>query len=733
MIEAAWLLAAVELNGALVSRGAMAALTDTQCAVEFQAIAPSLSAQAQKQKRGEYWIAPSEACSYDESNALLKIRLAQESLASKTLTLSESSGDLSIALLHSPDKLVERAEFASQPAPKPIPSAAFDLFAGSGLQGMGAVFAVGPWSLQGLRQDPKVGFVNERLTTEYFFADGGHIRLGDFRTDYGVEQSFGEFRGISLTNRAAPLRGDGKSQGALAIESPSRVQFFDRNGMAVYSSEILPPGNYQIQGYGASTIPGFLEARLIDVNGNTQSISIAWSADRRLMSAGQTEWEFFSGHRRETLNRLSPTQTHAGRIRHGLTQQLTFGLHAESHGRDQRWAMEASSRKIPSVIGTAAFGQTCAANACASTWLLEGRADVQKKAFLVTSLGRVLPRTPQASIAQIAQLSLSGAWSVKLSASIYLASERPDNGPTQHSQTFSASLRLSPQTSLQLQARHQTLAGQGSAWSGTLGLTVAFTQSHASASGYVQQRSASRNQSASVDYSVQFSKNSPTAYGPQLSLVQTQGNTSRSDAFGRFASRYGDASARTDSLTNRIDWSASTRLWVTAHAVSFAPTGEHNLVIHELGLAQVKIAHAGSESQLTDAAGQAVFRKSPAWTDSRYSIDSKTMPFGINMGVSSVKIPLAMHRAYLVDYRALWSSAQSWEIANAGMLGGLGALTLTDRYGRPVYLSQDGYVDVQSSDQLPLTAKPAIGPPLTCKLSNQAQTHHLLYCQNIPL
>ncbi len=733
MIEAAWLLAAIELNGALISRGAMAALTETQCAVEFQAIAPSLSAQAQKQKRGEYWVAPSKACSYDESNALLRIRLPQESLASKTLTLSESSGDLSIALLHSPDKLVERAEFSSQPAPMPIPSAAFDLFAGSGLQGIGAVFALGPWSLQGLRQDPKAGLKNERITTEYFFIDGGHIRLGDFRTDYGVEQSFGEFRGISLTNRAAPLRGDGKAQGALAIENPTRVQFFDRNGMAVYSSEILPPGNYQIQGYGASTIPGFLEARLIDVNGNTQSISIAWSADRRLMSAGQTEWEFFSGHRRETLNRLSPTQTHAGRIRYGLTQELTGGLHAESHGRDQRWALEASSRKIPSVIGTASFGQSCAKNACASTWLLESRADLQKKAFLVASLGRVLPRTPQASIAQIAQLSLSGAWSAKLSASIHLATERPDNGPTQHSQTLSASFRLSPHTSLQLQTRHQALTSQGSAWSGTLGLTVSFAKSHASASGYMQQRSSAGNQPASTDYSVQVSKNSATSYGPQISLAYTQGHTPRSDAFGRFASRYGDASARADSLTNRMDWSASTRLWMTAHAISFAPTGEHNLVIHELGLPHVKIAHAGSESQLTNAAGKAVFRKSPAWTDSRYSIDSKTVPFGINMGISAVKIPLAMHRAYLVDYRALWSSAQSWEIANAEILGELGALNLTDRHGRPVYLAQDGYVDVQSADQLPLTAIPTNGPPLSCKLSSKAQTSYLLYCQNISL
>ncbi len=733
MIEAAWLLAAIELNGAFISRGAMAALTETQCAVEFQAIAPSLSNAAQKTRQGDYWVTSAHDCSYDESNALLRIRLSQDSLASKTLTLSESSGDLSIALLHSPEKLSERDEFASQPAPTPIPSAAFDLFAGSSLKGLGAVFAAGPWSLQGLRQDPKSGLSNERITAEYFFMNGAHIRIGDFRTDYGVEQSFGEFRGISLTNRAAPLRGDGKAQGQLAIENPSRVQFFDRNGMAVYSSEILPPGNYQIQGYGASTIPGFLEARLIDVNGNTQSIAIAWSADRRLMSAGQTEWDFFSGYARENQNLLSARKTYAGRMRYGLTQQITGGLHAESQGTNRRWAIEASSRHLPSMIGTAALGQSCAGQICGATWLLEGRADLHKKAFLIASIGRSLSRAPQPRLAQIAQLSLSGAWSAKLSSSLHLSTEHPQNGAAQHSQTLSASLRLSPWASLQLQARHQVLASQGSNWLATLGIAIAFPNSNSSASGYLQQRSATTNQRASTDYTVQVSKNSPLAYGPQISLAHTQGQLARSDAFGRYASRYGDASARTDSLSNRLDWSTSTRLWVTSHAISFAPTGEHNLVIHELGLPDVRIAHAGSESQLTDAQGRAVFRKSPAWTDSRYLIDNKTVPFGINMGISSVKIPLAMHRAYVVDYRALWSSAQSWQIANMQSLGDLQALRLTDRHGRPVYLTADGYVDVQSSDQLPLTAKPMQGGPLGCTLSNTTQSTHLLYCQSISL
>lgn len=733
MIETVWLLAAIELNGALISRGAMVSLTDTQCAVEHAVIAPSLSDSAQKQRQGDHWITKAEDCSYSESDALLKIRLSQESLAHKTLTLSESSGTLSIALLHDPSILAQTPEYASQPAPTPIPSAAFDVFAGSGFQGLGGTFALGPWSLQGLRQSPRSGPASERFTAEHFMADGAHARVGDFRTSFGFEQAFGEFRGLSLTNRAAPLRGDGKAQASLAIENPSRVQFFDRNGIAVYSSEILPPGNYQVQGYGASTIPGFLEARLVDVNGVTQSVALPWSADRRLMSQHQTEWEMFSGYARDYFGGLSQTASTSAQIRYGITQQITTGLHTEHHANQTRWAIETSTRAIPSLIGTVGLGSACHDQGCDTTWLVEARSDLRKKAFLIASVGRNIARTPTANAAQVAQLSLSGSWSSRLSGAIHLASEQPDNGPSQHSQTLSASLRLAPQISLQLQARHQLFANEGSAWIGTLGVTVSFAALNASAAGYVQHKSKKGAQGARPEIIVQAAKNSPSAYGPQISLAHAQGQTDRSDAFGRYASQFGDASARIDSVSNRLDWSASTRLWVTPQAITFAPTGEHNLVIHQLGLADVKIHHAGTESQKTDARGKALFRKSPAWTDSRYLIDSKTVPFGVSLGIGSLKIPLASHRAYLVDYRKLWSTTHHWQIANAQTLGDPETIQLTDRHGKTIFLAADGYVDLHSSDQLPITLKPQWGQQLQCQATGMQQSLTVLDCHSTTL
>jgi hypothetical protein len=730
VIEAAWLLAAIELNGALVSRGAKALLSDTNCAVEYSAIAPALSAAAKKQQQGDFWVTKPEQCSYSETDSLLRIRLSQDALATRVLTLSESSGLVSVALLHNTSLLAEHAEFSSQPAPMPIPSAAFDVFAGSGLQGVGGILSSGPWSLHALHQQAGPSPAAQRLTLDYFFEEGSHARVGDFRTDYGVEQRFGEFRGISFASKAAPLRGDGKAQAQLAIENRSRVQFFDRNGIAVYSSEVLPPGNYQVQGYGASTIPGFLEARLVDVNGVVQSVALPWSADRRILSAQQTEWEFFSGRARSSQGLLKAPIKNAARFRYGLTQHLTFGLHADWEANDKRLALEASTRALPSLIATAALGQACETGDCLPTWRVEARADIRKKAFLAASLERAVANAVSPTTTHIAQISLSGAWSNTLSGSLHIAAELPQTGPAQQTHTISASLRLNPRSSLTLQARHQLFANEGSAWVGTLGLTVSFASRNTTASGHVQQRAGRAGQRGGIDYTVQASKNSPSAYGPQLSLAHTQGQRTRSDAFGRYASAWGDVSARADSLSNRLDWSASTRLWITPEAVTLGPTGEHNLVIHQLGLAAVKIEHAGSETQRTDAKGKALFRKSPAWTDSRYSIDSKSVPFGINLSVGAVKVPLAVHRAYLVDYRALWSATQAWQIANARDFGNSGTFRLEDRHGRAVYISEEGFVDLNSSSQLPLTLVPRDGRRLQCEALTVQQSVTQLHCRS---
>ena len=153
MLSAAWLLAAVELNGALISRGAQVQLTEKECRVEALAMAKSISPEhLRAHQHNATWSIPAAHCSLDESEGLLRIRLPQQALASRELVLGTASGTMSVALLHDAAVLARQPEFMAQPTAKTIPSAAVDFFAGSDLRGLGTVLAHGPWSLSALAQ-----------------------------------------------------------------------------------------------------------------------------------------------------------------------------------------------------------------------------------------------------------------------------------------------------------------------------------------------------------------------------------------------------------------------------------------------------------------------------------------------------------------------------------------------------------------------------------------------------
>lgn len=737
MLEAAWLLAAIELNGAMISRGANVQLTDQHCTVEARVIGPALSAEEQARVRQGQWSTNASHCRFSDTDHVLRITLPQQLLANKTLTLGEPAGTMSVALLHDPMALAQSPSYASQPSAKTIPSAAFDVFLGSGLQRIGTVLASGPWLGQALHQRTSDGHTLSRITGEYIFANSAQLKAGDFRTDHGPEQSFGEFRGLLVTNRAAPLRGEGKAEAGLAIHSPSRVQFFDRNGLPVYSSDILPPGNYQVQGFGASAIPGFLEARLVDINGVSQSVALPWSADRRLLSRGQSEWEIFAGKPRLIEGDLTTPPLYAARFKHGLNQSITLGLHAQRSGDRYSSAMEISSRALPSVIASAALGQSCAALACETTWLAEARATLGKGIQVMASNSRMLSSgsIPVASnssnvastiyssthsqaagqpiFQNTSQLSLTGAWGSKLSGSVHLANTRSDSGRAQSVQTIAASLRLSAQSNLVAQARHHLLEKDASNWSGFIGLTYHFTKERAGLGSYANFRSTPTGGSQQ-GVTLQANMASPGLYGPQLSLAHTQDGVSRSDGFFRYASPHGEGSLRADSLSNKLAWSASTRLWVTQEAMIFTPAGDDNLVIQQLGLEKVRIQHSGRDVQTSNAEGIAIFKKAPSWTDSTYAVDPKSIPFGVHLASHRVRMPLASNRAYLVDYRGLWSQARSWRVAAMDRLAMDGPVTAHDRLGRRVYITPDGFADIQSAEDLPLTITRQSGEKFNC-------------------
>lgn len=343
MLETAWLLLAIELNGAIVSKGAQAYLDAQRCAVESKVMAPltanktSRQASAHAPVKGRQpdaqdayanaWVTDASRCTLDQAEGVMRIRLPQEMLAEKPLALSNSSGAMGLALLHDPALLAGNADYSAQPLPQPIPSLAFDVFAGSDLNGLGLVASRGPLSAALLHQKPSQGFGSTRASTELFFTGGAQLRFGDFRAERGAEQAFGEYRGVHFANKAQPLKADGKAEAMLAVQSPSRVQFLDRNGMAIYSSEMLPPGNYRVQGFAASAVPGFLQAQIIDVNGSVQLVTLPWTGDRRLLLQDETEWDVFAGYPRALAAGLTSPPVFAAKASRGLSSQLTAAAH----------------------------------------------------------------------------------------------------------------------------------------------------------------------------------------------------------------------------------------------------------------------------------------------------------------------------------------------------------------------------------------------------------------------
>jgi hypothetical protein len=709
MIEAAWLLAAVELNGALISRGANVRLTERECMVESRVMAPAVAPKRRATTPTDRpWITAAHHCSYSPTDGLLRIRLPQDQLAQKTLTLGDTLSDVSVAMLHDASVLAQHPDYASQPPTRTIPAAALDTVIGSNVYSLGGLLTHGPWSLQSLVQRPRAGRSTTRSTIDYLFGNGAHIRGGDFRTDSGPEQRFGEYRGVLITNRAAPLRGNGKAEAQLAIESPSKVQFFDRNGVPVYASEILAPGNYQIQGFGASTLPGFLEARLIDINGVSQSVTLPWSADRRLLSAGAYEWEIFSGQSRDALGQSQRSPATSGTLRHGIHPSWTVGGYLERAHSGHRQAAEISSRAMPNVIATAAVGQSCNARDCQRTWLAETRSTIGRSTNLLLSTSRQIGISPTDDGQRHALASLTGALQPRLNGTLQFAHAQSDTGVAQTAKTASLQYRIGPSASLQIQARHQKLTASASAWSGFVGVTVYFSPQRTSVSAYLNTRSSdgsSGNSGANEQLTLQASTSSGRLYGPQFSLAHTESRQSKSDAFFRYASPYGDGSLRADTTSQRLNWSGSTRLWLTSEGLLLTPVGEDNVVVQKLGLASVLVRHSGRDSQISGDDGRVIFRKAPPWTDSSYTIDPRSVPFGVNLATSRVRIPLATNRAYVVDYRGLWSTAQAWRIARRADINPAQPPNVTDRFGKDVYLAPDGFVDLRSGDQLPLSIR----------------------------
>lgn len=735
MLELVWLLAAVEINGVLASKGAQVAITDAQCLVERSVLAGRISEETLSKAKDEKFLSfAKKQCVFREDLNLIELTLSEKELAHRKLVLSEGSTLASVSLLHDPKSLASSSEFAAQPFTTTLPAAAFDLFAGSRFLGLGSTITKGPWSLQTLSQKPDQATALNRITAEYFFKDGAQIRVGDFRAARGPEQQLTESFGLFFTNRASALRGDGKAESELSITSPSRVYFFDQYGSQIYSSELLTPGNYQVQGYGANTMPGFLEARLVDTHGNTRSVLLAWSADRRLLAAGQMQWEGFFAKIRSPITQTLQAQSASAAIRYGVSPHLTAALYADHAPHGWRLMSEASSRKIPRLIATAAAGVMHTGNSFMNQWLLEARTTMATRATLTAGLAKTTDSSAMdlgsPAGLKTAYLNLAGNISDRFTAIAALSHQSTEAKPNERSAIVSTRYQFAPSLSLSAQARH-TWSNDKQSWSALIGLSLSFAAQKTHANTSLHARSPSAASDSEIYRSAQIHRQSDGPYGPQWSVAHTDDRLGRTDAFFRYATAQGDLSLRTDTVSQLATWSASTRLWVSQGRLIQSPTGDENLVIQNIGLSDIRVIHRAKDAEVSGDDGHLVFRRAPIWTETTYTLDAKTIPFGMNIAATKVRIPLASNRVYHVDYSPLWSRLRTWRIPQE-TLKDLGADLALTHTGKNAYFNADGYVDLQSKEDLPIRITPRSGLAFICdapKVLSLADAEVRLICK----
>jgi outer membrane usher protein FimD/PapC len=277
---------------------------------------------------------------------------------------------------------------------------------------------------------------------------------------------------------------------------------------------------------------------------------------------------------------------------------------------------------------------------------------------------------------------------------------------TTSTHTLSIRWRLMQELSLQLQARHQERDGRPS-WSGLIGLTTNWARERTSVSGYwSRQGGASFSSSARDGATVQINRSSHGLYGTQLSATHRQDETTRSDLFIRHASPFGDASLRMETTGNQPQWSASTRLWVTHDDVFFAPLGDDNLVIQDIGKPLIQISQPGRDTQRSNAKGIAVFKKVPAWSEASYTIDLKSLPFDLQLASHRVALPLASRRVYRIGHANQWSTHLEWVLEGVDLKTIHVSHHALTRQGRAALIKDDGFVDLRGAHELPLRLTP---------------------------
>jgi hypothetical protein len=710
-------LLAIDLNGQQVSRGTLVHTSPGRCLVQVDALethlaSPTLPVITHDGER-LFHLTPPAHCTRDDTQGRLQVSLPAHWLKEQALRLSSARQPDPLALLLGPREDDSPTEITS------LTAAHLDLIADRHRQqwALGAAHQ----GLQFLMTDSPQDRQAARATLDWLWPSGGALRIGDQVVREGPDQRPRTLRGVSASSRLQVLRPHGSGQGQVVLDAPARLQFFDTQGQPLFSTGLLPSGRYRLEGLGAPILPGLLAVRVEGLSGQTETLLLPWVASPLLLGPGATHWDLWMGEIREGASDTeSPIHAERPLQIEGLWAR-GMSLHETvrsgwGYGTDQtvRGFLGITSQRWPRILASGDLGFLCMHARC------------------TTPVGLDISGQPRTGVHWSGGLryEAGSGLTTRLSVSQRLSQRTALTAQVSQAQTrlglLSLQTRLSPEASLQASLRSGSASLERPSQTSiflSLHLSLPHRSSAQSNAPAARARLSSSLQarhgqtSGAVSYQQPLG---PSASSPRMSATKAFGPGAREELRLQHQGHWGDLTLQARQPNGQpatIDASVASRLWVTPRGLHWGAVGDHNLVIHELGHPDLRV-QLGRQTRKSNHEGLAAFGRTPAWTEAQFRLDAESIPFEMQWKTGQVRFATAARRAYWVDQRQHAEQLPEFRLRLPNNL--LARIrTIQTQRQRPVAFTPEGYLDMVSLAELPLTLTLDSGQTHTCDADKQ--------------
>lgn len=547
-----------------------------------------------------------------------------------------------------------------------IPSLAIDLIASSGHAAWGLTASRALSQFQWRASASSAEWSFEQLT-----AAGGQLEVGHFTAIGGLLETPRRREGIRLTNRAPALRNQVAAHAELSLTSPARIRMLDAQGHQLYATNMLRPGRFLIEGFGASQHPGLMTIEVNGLDGQRQELLVPWVASPWLLGPGQQIWDIHA---------------EASAIEFGLRRGLNLHETARFGGSHREDASTLhtglATRRWPGIIGSAALGIDCN-QGCA----VESSAQLQwhpsrRSTVAADWRGQRENRGHGAVITH-----QMGEWGV---VQLHLSKSRE----ALRSLSWSRKIPLLSQFQLQLRDAPDRLGGR------SLLATIVIPLD---ARRSIQTVSERRSQGG-IGHQVSFRQRSAGLLGESIGLTKRSGPQPGYDLALRSERDAYDVQLngrQHGSQPGQFGFQAASRLWLTGNGVALGRVGDQNLVIQNVGAPDIPVRQRGRTHRQSNASGLAFFPNVPPNGSADFEVDGRRLPINLHAQAASRQIATLSRRAYRIDTVTRVRSEESIRLPGAPLLENR-IRRITDAAGRHVAHTEDGHLDWEEETTSPL-------------------------------